>query len=85
MTVAEQSKFFVNLIGGLNTDATDLTFPDNAATSLDNVDVFRSGEFDEIRKRKDWVQSRSNRWRAGGRDNNWSRTVDTCLWRRGTA
>ncbi len=44
MTVAEQSKFFVNLIGGLNTDSTDLTFPDNAATSLDNVDVFRSGE-----------------------------------------
>lgn len=44
MTVAEQSKFFVNLIGGLNTDATNLTFPDDAAISLDNVDIFRTGE-----------------------------------------
>ncbi len=44
MAVAEQDKFFVNLVGGLNTDATDLTFPDNAAVDLDNIDIFRTGE-----------------------------------------
>jgi hypothetical protein len=44
MAVAEQSKFFVNLTGGLNTDATKLTFPDEAATDLDNVDILRNGE-----------------------------------------
>ena len=44
MAVAEQDKFFVNLVGGLNTDATDLTFPDNAAVDLDSVDIFRTGE-----------------------------------------
>ena len=44
MAVAEQTKNFVNLTGGLNTDAPKLSFPDNAATDLDNVDIFRTGD-----------------------------------------
>lgn len=44
MPVAEQSKVFINFTGGLNTEATALNFPENAATDLDNFDLFRTGE-----------------------------------------
>jgi hypothetical protein len=44
MAFAEQSKFFVNFTRGLVTDFTQLNFPENAATDMDNVDVFRTGE-----------------------------------------
>jgi len=44
MPVAEQSKVFVNFTGGLNTEATTLNFPENAATDIDNMDIFRQGD-----------------------------------------
>lgn len=44
MPVAEQSKIFTNFTGGLNTEATGLNFPENAAVELDNFDLFRTGE-----------------------------------------
>ena len=44
MPFAEQSKIYVNFTGGLNTDFTKLQFPENAATDIDNVDIFRTGE-----------------------------------------
>jgi hypothetical protein len=44
MAFAEQDKVFVNLIGGLNTEATALNFPENAAQVLDNFDLFVTGE-----------------------------------------
>ena len=44
MPFAEQSKIYVNFTGGLNTDFTKLQFPENAATDLDNVNLFRTGE-----------------------------------------
>ena len=44
MAFAEQSKFYVNFTEGLNTDFTRLNFPQNAATDLDNVNIFRTGK-----------------------------------------
>jgi len=48
MAVAEQSKSYVTFTGGLNTEATALNFPENAAQELDNFDLVRTGE---IRRR----------------------------------
>jgi len=44
MPFAEQSKFMVNFTGGLNTEATALNFPENAAQDIDNFDLFITGE-----------------------------------------
>jgi hypothetical protein len=44
MATAEASKYFVNFIGGLNTEATPLNFPENSAQELDNFDLFITGE-----------------------------------------
>ena len=44
MPFAEQSKFMVNFTGGLNTEATSLNFPENAAQDIDNLDLFITGE-----------------------------------------
>jgi len=44
MAFAEQSKVFVNFTGGLNTEATPLNFPENAAQAIDNFDLFITGE-----------------------------------------
>lgn len=44
MAFAEQEKFFNNFTGGLNTEATPLNFPENAAQAIDNVDLFVTGE-----------------------------------------
>jgi len=44
MPAVDQSKFYVTFVGGLNTEATKLTFPENSATDLDNVDIRRNGE-----------------------------------------
>jgi hypothetical protein len=44
MPFAEQSKFMVNFTGGLNTEATSLNFPENAAQDIDNFDLFITGE-----------------------------------------
>lgn len=44
MAFAEQSEFMVNFIGGLNTEASSLNFPENAAQSIDNFDLFITGE-----------------------------------------
>ena len=44
MAVAEQSKNYVTFTGGLNTEATVLNFPENAATEIDNFDLVRTGE-----------------------------------------
>jgi len=44
MATAEQQKVFINFVGGINTEATPLNFPENAAQELDNFDLFRTGE-----------------------------------------
>jgi hypothetical protein len=44
MATAEQQKVFINFVAGLNTEATPLNFPENAAEELDNFDLFRTGE-----------------------------------------
>lgn len=44
MAFAEQDKVFVNFTAGLNTEATPLNFPENAAQELDNFDLFVTGE-----------------------------------------
>ena len=44
MATAEQQKVFINFVAGLNTEATPLNFPENAAQELDNFDLFRTGE-----------------------------------------
>lgn len=44
MATAEQQKVFINFVAGLNTEATPLNFPENAAAELDNFDLFRTGE-----------------------------------------
>jgi hypothetical protein len=44
MASAEQSKNYVTFTGGLNTEATVLNFPENAASELDNFDLLRTGE-----------------------------------------
>ena len=48
MPTSEQSQIFVNFVGGLNTEATALNFPENSATEIDNMDLFRQGD---IRRR----------------------------------
>lgn len=42
-------KQFLNFVGGLNTEASPLSFPENAAKDLDNVDLQRDGS---IRRRR---------------------------------
>lgn len=44
MPIAEQSKVFSNFTKGLNTEATGLNFPEDAAVDLDNVELFTTGE-----------------------------------------
>lgn len=44
MAFVEQSEFMVNFVGGLNTEATSLNFPENAAQDIDNFDLFITGE-----------------------------------------
>lgn len=44
MPFTEQSQFVVNFTGGLNTEATSINFPENAAQALDNFDLFITGE-----------------------------------------
>jgi hypothetical protein len=44
MATAEQSKLFTTFVGGLNTEATALNFPENAAQEIDNFDLVRTGE-----------------------------------------
>jgi hypothetical protein len=44
MPVVEQSQINIDFTGGLNTEATALNFPENAAVDLDNFDLFRTGE-----------------------------------------
>jgi len=44
MAFAEQSEFMVNFVGGLNTEASSLNFPENAAQDIDNFDLFITGE-----------------------------------------
>jgi hypothetical protein len=44
MSAVDQSKFYVTFVAGLNTEATKLSFPENAATDLDNVVIHRNGE-----------------------------------------
>lgn len=44
MAFVEQSEFMVNFVGGLNTEATSLNYPENAAAEIDNFDLFITGE-----------------------------------------
>jgi len=44
MAFVEQSEFMVNFVGGLNTEASSLNFPENAAQAIDNFDLFITGE-----------------------------------------
>lgn len=42
-------KQFLTFIGGLNTEASPLTFPENTAKSIDNMDLFRDGSLSRRR------------------------------------
>lgn len=43
MPRAQQTRQFLNFVGGLNTEASPLVFPENTAKDLDNVDLLRDG------------------------------------------
>lgn len=44
MPTVDQSKFYFNFTGGLNTDSSLLSLPENSATDIDNYDLIRTGE-----------------------------------------
>jgi len=43
MPRSQQTKPYLTFVGGLHTEANPLTFPENVAKDLDNVDLFRNG------------------------------------------
>lgn len=46
-------KQFLNFVGGLHTEASPLTFPENTAKDLDNVDLLRNGS---VRRRRGLIK-----------------------------
>jgi hypothetical protein len=43
MPRAQQTRQFLNFVGGLNTESSPLVFPEGTAKDLDNVDLLRDG------------------------------------------